>query len=245
MSLPSTWIVPTWPAPKNVRAMITTRQGGASVGPYAGMNLGSAVNDEPATVEANRAFLRSHLPSDARWLRQVHGTRAIDAAQWHAGIEADACVTRAANVVCAVMSADCIPVLLCDPEGRAVAAAHAGWRGLSAGILESAVRAMEVSPPSLHAYLGPAIGPRAFEVGNDVYETFTQHDAKAATAFESAAPGKWLCDLFRLARQRLADLGIHSIHGGEHCTYSNPELFFSHRRDKVTGRMAALIWRQD
>jgi polyphenol oxidase len=245
MSLPSTWIVPGWPAPKNVRTLITTRQGGASLGPYASMNLGLAVNDEPATVQANRAFLRSHLPGDARWLRQVHGTRAIDEAQWHNGIAADACVTRAANVVCAVMSADCIPVLLCDRDGHAAAAAHAGWRGLSAGILESTVRAMEVSPALLHAYLGPAIGPSAFEVGNDVYETFTQHDPRATTAFESVSAGKWLCDLFCLARQRLMDLGIQSIHGGEYCTYSNPELFFSHRRDKVTGRMAALIWLQD
>ncbi|MSQ60161.1 MAG: peptidoglycan editing factor PgeF [Betaproteobacteria bacterium] len=240
---PSTpWIWPRWPAPKNVRALITTRQGGVSLGPYASMNLGTAVNDEPATVDANRALLRSHLPSDPCWLRQVHGTRVVDAAQWHGGIEADGCVTRGTNVVCAVMSADCIPVLLCDIDGRAVAAAHAGWRGLSAGILESAVRAMGVSPASLHAYLGPAIGPRAFEVGNDVHETFTARDPRAASAFQGIGRGKWLCDLFQLARQRLTDLGVRSIHGGEHCTYSNPELFYSHRRDKVTGRMAALIW---
>ncbi len=242
MSLPASWIAPDWPAPRAVQAFITTRLGGTSAGPHASMNLGLRVNDDAAAVESNRALLRSYLPGEPLWLQQVHGARAIEAAQWQSGIAADACVTRKHNVVCAVMSADCIPVLLCDRDGRAVAAAHAGWRGLSAGILEAAVRAMEIPPASLYAYLGPAVGPRAFEVGNDVYETFTRHNPRAGAAFTAVAPGKWLCDLFHLARQRLTEHGVEAIFGGKDCTYSNPGLFFSHRRDKITGRMAALIW---
>ncbi len=242
MTLPARWIRPDWPAPRGVCAIITTRQGGVSVGPYASMNLGHRVNDEVAAVDSNRALLRSYLPSEPRWLKQVHGTRAIEAAQWLPETEADACFTRERNVVCAVMSADCIPVLLCDRDGGTVAAAHAGWRGLSAGILETTLDAMGAPPASLCAYLGPAIGARAFEVGDDVYETFVMHSPHAAAAFTCAAQGKWLCDLFRLARQRLAGYGVERIFGGEDCTYSNPERFFSHRRDRITGRMAALIW---
>lgn len=242
MNLPSTWIRPNWPAPRRVRTIITTREGGTSVGHYATMNLGTGVNDQAAAVASNRALLRSYLPGEPRWLQQVHGTRTIEASQWQPEITADACATHEHNVVCAVMSADCIPVLLCDRAGHAVAAAHAGWRGLSAGILEAAVRAMEVPRSSVYAYLGPAIGPCAFEVGRDVYDTFTGQSPHAEAAFTAVASDKWLCDLFRLARQRLIDHGVESIFGGEDCTYSNPELFFSHRRDKITGRMAALIW---
>ncbi len=242
MTLPIDWIAPTWGAASGVRSFITTRAGGVSGGPYASMNLGYQVNDEASAVDRNRVALRAHVPAAPRWLKQVHGPKAIEASQWHPEIEADACYTREPGVVCAVMIADCMPVMLCDAEGSCVAVAHAGWRGLSSGVLENTLAAMRVTPSCVRAYLGPAIGPSAFEVGDDVYEAFTRNHSHAAAAFRAQAAGKWLCDLFMLARQRLAGSGVTQVFGGTDCTYSDPARFFSHRRDRVSGRMAALIW---
>lgn len=242
MTPPHDWIEPEWQAAPEVRCFITTRQGGYSTGTYASMNLGTRVNDDPVTVERNRALLTSLLPSPPRWLRQVHGTDVVNAALCADEAQADACFTRARGVVCAIMVADCLPVLICDDAASVVAAAHAGWRGLSAGVIERTVEALKTDPDKLRAYLGPAIGPSAFEVGDEVLEAFVRHSPDAQQAFEARAAGKWLCDLFALARQRLHALGIARITGGTDCTYSDPQRFFSHRRDRISGRMAALIW---
>jgi YfiH family protein len=225
-----------------VRALITTRAGGFSAGPYNSMNLGFRVNDDPQAVARNRELLRSYLPEEPRWLHQVHGASVIDAAGWQCEIEADGSFTRVCNQVCAVMIADCMPVLFCDRGATIVAVAHAGWRGLSGGVLEHTIDALSVAPEDLYVYLGPAIGPTAFEVGDDVYRAFTAAQPSAASAFSAQSTGKWLCDLFALARQRLTSRGVHRVFGGADCTYSNPRRFFSHRRDKISGRMAALIW---
>jgi YfiH family protein len=241
---PAEWIVPEWPAPPGVRALITTRHGGLSRGAYRSMNLGARVNDDPDAVKRNRELLRGFLPADPTWLAQVHGTRTVQADGLDEPVQADAVFTRRSDVVCAVTIADCLPVLLCDRDATVVAAVHAGWRGLSAGVIESAVVATGITPGRLLAYLGPAIGPQAFEVGDDVFDAFVSRDRAAAQAFKAKSPGKWLCDLFALARQRLEGLGVASISGGGLCTYSDPARFFSHRRDRTSGRMAALIWRE-
>jgi polyphenol oxidase len=237
------WIVPDWPAPANVKAFITTRAGGSSIGPYAGLNLGSRTADDPAAVEANRRRLRAALPAEPKWLRQVHGCDVVDADALADIPEADAAVARSANTVCAVLVADCIPVLLADQAGSAVAVAHAGWRGLARGVLERAIERLARPPAELLAYLGPGIGPGAFEVSVDVRDAFLAGDAQAEAAFRPRSPGKWMADLFLLARQRLARCGITRIHGGDLCTHSDPRRFYSYRRDGATGRMAALIWR--
>lgn len=239
---PEDWIVPDWPAPSRVHALITTRSGGVSRGPYASMNLGQRVNDDPRQVEANRALLRQLLPAEPKWLIQVHGAGVADADRLSQTPEADASVARKTGTVCSVMVADCLPVLLADRAGSVVAAAHAGWRGLAAGVIENTVRAMDAAASDLLAYLGPAIGPAAFEVGDDVRDAFLAHGDEAAAAFVARTPGKWLADLFMLARQRLERAGLTRIYGGGLCTYSDPERFYSHRRDRITGRMAALIW---
>lgn len=246
----SGWIVPDWDAPANVRAMTTTRAGGASAGVYADLNLGDHVGDEPAAVAQNRAFLREHLPAEPLWLKQVHGI-AVACADASTGIpEADAAVAREPGSVCAVMTADCLPVLLCDRQGTVVAAAHAGWRGLAAGVIEAAVAEMRREPAELVAWLGPAIGPQAFEVGEEVRQVFLANNPGANSAFKlrltpHASPlteQKWLADIYQLARRRLAALGVTRISGGEYCTFSDRERFFSYRRDGATGRMATLIW---
>jgi YfiH family protein len=237
----SEWIVPQWPAPGRVRALVTTRAGGVSAGPYASLNLGTRVGDEPDCVERNRALLRSCLPAEPRWLRQVHGTRVVAARDVGPDAEADAAVSSTANVVCAVLVADCLPVLLCDQAAEVVAVAHAGWRGLSAGVIEATVRAMQVPARAVMAYLGPGIGSRAYEVGAEVREAFLRHDRGAAEAFAPAAEGKFFADLCVLARQRLAACGVASVFGGGFCTASDAR-FFSFRRDRITGRMAGLIW---
>ena len=237
------WIVPDWPAPPGIRAFITTRAGGASRGMYESFNVGLRTDDDPATVSANRAALRALLPSEPVWLRQVHGSRVIDADAPPAMLEADAAVARAAGTVCAILVADCVPVLLTDRAGTRVAAAHAGWRGLAAGVLENTVRAMATEPGDLFAFLGPGIGPNAFEVGADVRDAFLAVDTAAVSAFRPHAPGKWLADLYELARRRLARVGVGRVYGGGLCTYSDPGRFFSYRRERTTGRMAALIWR--
>jgi hypothetical protein len=239
------WIVPDWPVPRRVRALITTRNGGGSSGPYASMNLGLRVDDDASRVAANRRVLRQCLPAEPAWLNQVHGTRVVDAATITDPVEADASIAAHPGCVSAIMIADCLPVLFAHRGGSAVAAAHAGWRGLAAGVIENTVRALDTDPGDLLAYLGPAIGPAAFEVGAEVRDAFVAVDPAAAGAFRPHKPGKWLADLFELARQRLATAGVSSVFGGGQCTYSDPARFFSHRRDKVSGRMAALIWIED
>lgn len=235
-------LVPDWPAPANVRALQTLRSGGCSGAPWHSFNLGDHVGNHPAHVEANRALLRRHLPAEPLWLRQVHGIAAVDADISAKMPEADAAYARQAGTVCAVMTADCLPVLFCDRAGSIVAAAHAGWRGLLDGVLEATVAAMRVPPAELLAWLGPAIGPSCFEVGDEVRTAFVSRDPLAAAAFVGHGGGKWLADIYLLARQRLASLGLDSISGGELCTVSDAARFFSYRRDGVTGRMASLIW---
>lgn len=188
------------------------------------------------------ARLRARLPAEPRWLKQVHGVGVIDASRYSGPVQADASFTRDADVVCAVMAADCMPVLLADEAGRAVAAAHAGWRGLSAGVIEATVAALALPPAGLFAWLGPAIGPRAYEVGVEVREAFLAHDAGAATAFAPTRPGHWNLDLYAVARQRLAAVGVTRVSGGGYCTASDPGLFYSYRKNRTAERMAAAIW---
>lgn len=237
-------IIPDWPVPANVRSLITTRSGGVSAAPYAGLNLGDHVGDNHEHVTQNRILLSAHLPAEPKWLKQVHGIAVADACA--TGAEADACVAFRADEVCAVLTADCLPVLLCDQSGTVVGAAHAGWRGLLNGVIEATAAAMKVPPSSLLAYLGPAIGPRAFEVGEEVRAAFVAADPEAASAFVPSdwQPGtqRWLADIYWLARLRLEKLGVAEVHGGGLCTYTDVERFFSYRRDGVTGRMASLIW---
>jgi YfiH family protein len=237
------WIVPDWPAPPGVRAFVTTRAGGVSPAPYDSLNLGRRTADADDNTARNRGILRAALPSDPVWLNQVHGAAVVEAGPAAQDASADASFTAHPGVVCAVMTADCMPVLFASRDGSRVAAAHAGWRGLAGGVLEATAAALAVPGPGLIAWLGPAIGPDHFEVGEDVWQAFCAGDAAAATAFRPypGRPGKWLCDLYALARRRLAALGIESFGGGA-CTVADPR-FFSHRRDRgLTGRMAAVVW---
>lgn len=237
------WVLPDWPAPATVRAMQTTRRGGCSVAPWDSLNLGDHVGDDPSHVLANRARLRSRLPGEPAWLKQVHGTRVVEAMpDVSPVIEADAAFARQSGAVCVVMTADCLPVLFCNRAGTVVAAAHAGWRGLQAGVLEATIAAMAVAPGELLAWLGPAIGPARFEVGDEVRAAFIGSNPDAAEAFVPSSPGKWLADIYLLATHRLRAAGLTSIHGGGLCTVSDGERYFSYRRDGVTGRMATLIW---
>ncbi len=242
MSLLEHCIIPDWPAPKNVRALQTTRNSGFSVAPYASFNLGDHVGDAPLAVERNRMLLQPLLPSEPVWLKQVHGTVVADAGQASCWPQADACITSHSGAVCVVMTADCLPVLLCDEQGSVVGAAHAGWRGLCDGVIEQTVYAMNVVPPFLMAWLGPAIGPQAFEVGEEVRAAFVAQQPEAAAAFVPGVSGKWYADIYQLARLRLHSLGITRIYGGELCTYTDYQRFFSYRRDGVTGRMGTFIW---
>lgn len=238
-----------------IAALATTRAGGSSPVPYddgrggGGLNLGVHVGDALDNVQRNRAQLCQHLPAEPAWLTQVHGTTVLDAAQVHDAPAADASFTTQRGVVCAIMTADCLPVLFADAAGRVVGAAHAGWRGLAGGILENTVAAMRVAgAENLHAWLGPAIGPAQFEVGDDVLQAFAAKDAAKnagmSTAFKPIAgrPGKYLADIYQLARQTLANAGVVAVTGGDFCTVGEPQRFYSYRRDGVTGRMATLIW---
>jgi YfiH family protein len=239
------WIVPDWPAPSCVRALITTRAGGVSAGPYSSLNVGFATGDDAKAVEENRRRLRMALPQEPRWLKQVHGARVADADALADRVEADGSIARESGTVCAVLVADCLPVLLTDRAGSVVAVAHAGWRGLAGGVIERTVEGLrEYSAHELIAYIGPGIGRDAFEVGEDVYRAFTAKDAAAADAFVAHRPGKWLADLPALARRALAACGVSQVFGDSPCTWSDPDRFFSYRRDRTTGRMAALIWRE-
>ncbi|MEW6134055.1 MAG: peptidoglycan editing factor PgeF [Pseudomonadota bacterium] len=236
------FLKPEWPAPAAVHALVTTRMGGVSQPPYDSLNLGDHVGDDPAAVARNRALLSPFLPAEPKWLKQVHGTSVAKTDSLLEAMEADAAVAFSPGTVCAVLTADCLPVLFCDRRGTRVAAVHAGWRGLAAGVLEAGVAAMRCRTGDILAWLGPAIGPRAFEVGGEVREAFVRDLPAAAAAFAPAQPGKWLADLYLLARLRLARAGVHEVYGGGLCTYSDSARFYSHRRDKITGRMAALIW---
>lgn len=235
------WIRPDWPAPPNVRALITTRSGGVSAGPYASLNLAEHVGDDSASVARNRVLLARHLPAEPRWLEQVHGTRIVRADALEGGVQADGAVAFRPNVVCAVLTADCLPVLLCDSAGTAIGIVHAGWRGLLRGVIETAVAQLG-ERADLLAYLGPAIGPLAFEVGDEVRAAFVGRSPAAAPAFAPHGAGKWLADLYALARQRLAGAGVTHVFGGGFCTFREAERFYSYRRERVTGRMASLIW---
>lgn len=238
------WIVPDWPAPAGVRALITTRAGGASRGAYAGLNLGLRSGDAAEAVACNRASLRQALPAEPLWLRQVHGTTVVEADSAQGNPEADAALARMPGRVCAVLTADCLPLLLCDAGGTIVAAVHAGWRGLCAGVIEQALRAMNRPARTLLAYLGPAIGPAAYEVGAEVRAAFIATDPEAGAGFAPGQAGKFYADLYALARARLARSGVTGVYGGDYCTYTERERFYSYRRDGVTGRMASLIWIQ-
>lgn len=239
---PSEWIVPDWPAPPRVAALVTTRSPGVSVGPYASFNLAAHVGDDPEAVRENRRRLRRHLPAEPFWLDQVHGARCVCADAPGSAEAADAAFARTPGTVCAVMTADCLPVLLCDERASVVAAVHCGWRGLAAGVIRAAVAHLGAPPQSLLAWLGPAIGPESYEVGGEVRDAFLAHGGEAADAFRPARTGRWRADLYALARQHLAAAGVARIYGGGFDTCSEPERFFSHRRSGVTGRMAALIW---
>jgi len=238
-------LVPAWPAPANVRALQTLRTGGCSPAPWDSFNLGDHVGDSSMLVTANRDQLRALLPGEPRWLQQVHGITAVDADFSTNLPVADAAVARRPGKVCVVMTADCLPVLLCDQAGTVVAAAHAGWRGLLAGVLEATINKMDVPASELLAWLGPAIGPKRFEVGDEVHAAFIDQAPDAALAFSPQLPGKWLANIYTLAHQRLQAAGVDSISGGDFCTVSDSERFFSYRRDGVTGRMASLIWLDD
>ncbi len=232
-------ITPDWPAPTGVWALTTTRLGGVSPAPYDSLNLGDHVGDAPQAVAENRRILREVLPSEPRWLSQVHGCSVADAGE-SGPCEADAAIALEPGRVCAVLTADCLPVLLCDKAGTRVAAVHAGWRGLADGVLEATVARM--AGDELMAWLGPAIGPDAFEVGDEVREAFLERDPGAEAAFQPSPQGRWLADLYTLARRRLAAAGVGAVYGGGLCTYTDSERFYSYRRDGVTGRIASLIW---
>jgi len=259
------WLVPDWPAPARVCALSTTRQGGVSKGPYGlaggapgGLNLGTHVGDDAADVARNRARLAACLPSMPQWLEQVHGcaVATVDhvAAPSAPVPQADASLALASGHVCAVMTADCLPVLLCDAQGTVVGAAHAGWRGLCSGVIEATLSRMQAAAgagaPRWLAWLGPAIGPDAFEVGAEVRDAFlaqarADEQAAVAAAFRAGAPGKYLADIYALARTRLARAGCTEVYGGDACTVGEAGRFYSYRRDGVTGRMASLVWLAD
>ena len=238
------WLVPDWPAPPGVRAFATTRAGGVSTGEFASMNLGLSSGDEPAMVERNRAIVRAELPSDPVYLVQVHGTDVTDLDRLPAGERprADAAVTAQRGRVATVLVADCMPLLLCDRGGKRVVAAHAGWRGMSAGVIENAVAALQVPPAEVIAWMGPAIGPDAFEVGPEVRAAFLAVDPDADGAFRAHTPGKFMADLYTLARRRLVRMGVECVHGGGFCTFHERDRFFSYRRVKASGRMGAFVW---
>lgn len=243
--LPKDFIFPDWPSLPHVKACVTTRMGGVSTGPYTSLNLGSYTEDPIQNVQKNRDLLKKalDLPSEPCWLKQVHGKLVICAEKlYNNAPEADASMTRKPGTVCVVQTADCLPVLFANKQGTCVAAAHAGWKGLLAGVLQATVRAMELSGGDILAWLGPAIGPQAFEVDEIIRALFIKRISGAEVAFKPAKSGTWLADLYLLGRLAMRSVGVTQVFGGGFCTVQDPR-FFSHRRDKgVTGRMAGLIW---
>lgn len=237
-------IRPDWPAPPRVHALTTLRSGGHSRGAYAGFNLAAHTGDDVDAVARNRQLLRDRLqlPSEPVWLSQVHGTRLLRAESAGASTEADGSWSTAAGTVCAVLTADCLPLLFCDRDGSRVAAVHAGWRGLHRGIIRAAVEMLSAPAPDLLVWLGPAIGADAFEVGRDVYDAFMRKNPLNATAFSPRDASHWLCDIYELAAIELRTLGVESVYRGEYCSFTDAGRFYSYRRDGVTGRMASLIW---
>lgn len=242
------WITPDWPAPPNVKAAATLRTGGVSEGPFSSLNLGSHVGDAPSAVAENRRLLQAalKLPAEPTWLNQVHGINvaAAEGATPAVPTTADASVARGVNAVCVVMTADCLPVLFCDRAGTRVGAAHAGWRGLAGGVLGATIKALDVPPSQLMAWLGPAIEQDAFEVGDEVHEAFLKLAADNAAAFKANARARWQADLYQLARNELARLGVTAVYGGGFKCFADGERFFSYRRENRTGRMATLVWLQ-
>ncbi|MGR9115760.1 MAG: peptidoglycan editing factor PgeF [Gammaproteobacteria bacterium] len=237
------WLEPVWPAPANVFAATTLRSGGYSVGRYSSLNPALHVGDDDDHVRRNRQLIQEmlKLPAEPVWLNQVHGNRVVNAARSHHPVQADASFSHQAGVVCAVMTADCLPILICSSDGQSVAAIHAGWRGLLSGVIDNTVGALPNT--KLLVWLGPAIGPNAFEVGAEVRQAFVERNSEYEAAFCKKKNGKWLADIYRLARINLAMAGVDQVYGGEYCTVAEPEHFYSYRRDKETGRMATLIWR--
>lgn len=243
MERPADWIIPDWPAPARVRSCVTTRSGGVSLAPFETCNLGTHVDDDPLAVAENRRRLQALTGAQPAWLNQVHGTRVVKADP-RSVVDADASWTDAANIACTIMTADCLPVLFCDRSGNRVAAAHAGWRGLAGGILEATLASLQVAPEHVLVWLGPAIGPECFEVGSEVREAFVSAHGEAGHAFAPGrSEGKFLADIYQLARIRLAAAGVTSVHGGGWCTLCDPR-FYSYRRAARTGRFASLIWLQ-
>lgn len=242
--VPPSLILPDWPASGHVRAVVTTRIGGESRGAYASLNLSDSVGDDPAAVSANRATLADWLtlPQEPVWLRQIHGNTVVDAAKVSAGVAADAAYTDISGIVCVVTTADCLPVFFCDRQGNQVAVAHAGWRGLAAGVLAAIVEAFSLPPEQLYAWLGPAIGPENFEVGEEVRSVFLKRQRSNISAFVPSSHGRWLADIYQLANNDLRAVGVEKIFGGGLCTYTDAQRFYSYRRDRTTGRMASLIW---
>ena len=249
------FITPNWPAPKNVHALQTNRHKGHSQAPFDSLNFGMHVNDNPMHVAQNRQLLSEHLPREPVWLNQTHSITVVDAANTTCLPNADASFSTKKNVVCVVMTADCLPVLLCDKAGTIVIAVHAGWRGLCDGAIEASIdeacRAAQIMPADLMAWLGPAIGPNAFEVGAEVRDQFIMQDGQAEAAFkphknDNQEQNKWLANIYQIATQRLNNCGVSQVYGGgiesDFCTFTQKEQFFSYRRDGVTGRMASLIW---
>lgn len=238
---PFDWLTPDWPAPKHVQACVTTRSSGNSVGSFAAFNLGDHVGDSHEQVQANRQYLAAALDCRPTWLNQVHGDHVV-AADTRQILTADASVSRETGLACCIMSADCLPVLFTDQAGSCVAAAHAGWRSLAAGILENTVASMQVAPQQVMAWLGPAIGVAAFEVGSEVRTAFVHDNPSTAQAFvPSENDDRWMADIYQLARLRLAACGVTAVYGGGFCTVTDPR-FYSYRRQAVTGRFASLVW---
>ncbi len=236
------WILPQWDAPPRVSALASTRLGGVSGGAYAGLNLATHVGDDPLAVAANRRLIAAELPGEPLWLNQVHGCALAAAERSLPGVTADASLTRSPGQVLAVLHADCLPVIFCADDASVVAAAHAGWRGLAAGVLERTVAAMELPGERISAWMGVAIGAAAYEVGDEVRAAFIGGDAAAAAAFAAGEQGKWQCDLTRLARLKLAAVGVTRVFGGGLCSHADARRFYSHRRDGKSGRMATFIW---
>ena len=240
---PKHWLQPDWPAPANIHAATTLRTGGASQNNYVSLNTATHVGDNPDLVCQNRQIIKTllNLPSEPIWLNQIHSNRAIKAIATDTPQQADASYTDQSSVVCAVMTADCLPLLVCSTDGSEIAAIHAGWRGLLDDVIDNTIAAMQNK--DLLVWLGPAIGAEHFEVGDEVRAAYVAKSAEYASAFKQKNQDKWLADIYQLARINLAFLGITKIYGGDFCTLTDQERFYSYRRDKVTGRMATLIWR--